>query len=384
MCVPAQWIFFSGVFSVVQQLAIGARRGSVLPEIVSVEVPNFSDKLQQDQILCRTLQLGICGTDREILHSAAPWVPPGEPVLVLGHECLARVEAVGSAVTDWQVGDLAVPAVRRSLPGEHRRLDYLPLGRFTERGIFSEHGFSMPLWLDRSQHLYRVPPELADIAVFTEPLAVAEKGVNEALHLQRARLGADVWQSDLPRVLVTGMGPIGFAAGLACVARGWPVKMLGRDRGDTFRATLAQRFGIQYQRLAEDTFAVTDLERDGVDLILECTGSDELMVRSTAVLRSCGVMVWLGSLRPPQPPTLDIAGMMLHGLLNNHLHIGCVNSAPRDFHDALAHLGQLKRTHPTELQSLITAKVSLQDSLWHYQHREPQGIKTIIEYPQES
>ncbi|MFN9041072.1 MAG: alcohol dehydrogenase catalytic domain-containing protein, partial [Planctomyces sp.] len=112
-----------------------------------MEVPNFSDKLQQDQILCRTLQLGICGTDREILHSAAPWVPPGEPVLVLGHECLARVEAVGSAVTDWQVGDLAVPAVRLSLPGVHRRLDYLPLGRFTERGIFSEHGFSMPLWL---------------------------------------------------------------------------------------------------------------------------------------------------------------------------------------------------------------------------------------------
>ncbi|MFN5584982.1 MAG: alcohol dehydrogenase catalytic domain-containing protein [Planctomyces sp.] len=370
-----------GVFSVVQQLAIGARRGSIVPEIVSVDVSELPGGPDQDQILCRTLQLGICGTDREILHSAAPWVPSGESVLVLGHECLARVEAVGSAVTDWQVGDLAVPAVRRSLPGERRRLDYLPLGRFTERGIFSEHGFSMPLWLDRSQHLYRVPAELADIAVFTEPLAVAEKGINEALHLQRARLGTDVWGTDPPQVLVTGMGPIGFAAGLACVARGWSVTMLGRDRDDTFRARLAQRFGIRYQRLADDTFAVTDLERDGVDLILECTGSDELMVRSTAVLRSCGVMVWLGSLRPPQPPTLDIAGMMLHGLLNNHLHIGCVNSAPRVFHDALNHLGPLKTTHAAELQSLITAKVSLEDSLWHYQHREPQGIKTIIEYP---
>lgn len=365
-----------------KQLAIGARPGSVVPEIVELTTSATAGLPGPDQVLCRTLQLGICGTDREILHSGAPWVPPGEALLVLGHECLARVEAVGSAVQDWHVGDLVVPAVRRSLPGETRRLDYLPLGRFTERGIFSEHGFSVPLWLDQPQHLYRVPAEMADIAIFTEPLAVAEKGVNEALNLQQARLGADIWQQTPPRVLVTGMGPIGFAAGIACVVRGWTVKMLGRDRPDTFRATLAQRFGMQYEMLANNTLAAHDLERDGVDLILECTGSAELMVRSTGTLRSCGVMVWLGSIRTPKPPALDVAGMMLHGLLNNHLHIGCVNSAPRDFEDAIAHLAILRRTHAAELQSLITARVSLQESLWHYQHREPQGIKTIIEYPQ--
>lgn len=359
------------------QSGIAARPGSVIPEIVQMAVPQ---SVGATQILCRTLQLGICGTDREILHSAAPWVPPEESVLLLGHECLAKVEAVGTDVTDWKPGDLAVPAVRRSLPGERRRLDYLPLGRFTERGIFSEHGFSVPLWLDHSQHLYRVPADLADIAIFTEPLAVAEKGVNEALHLQRARLGSDCWDTTPPKVLVTGMGPIGFAAGLACIARGWPITMLGRDQPDTFRATLAQRFGMQYQRLSDDSLQVRDPERDGVDLILECTGSDELMVRTTNILRSCGVMVWLGSLKPERPPQLDVAGMMLHGLLNNHLHIGCVNSAPRDFIDALTHLGQLRKTHWAELQALITARVSLQDSLWHYQHREVQGIKTIIEY----
>ena len=164
------------------------------------------------------------------------------------------------------------------------------------------------------------------------------------------------------------------------IARGWPITMLGRDQPDTFRATLAQRFGMQYQRLSDAALQVSDLERDGVDLILECTGSDELMVRTTKVLRSCGVMVWLGSLKPERPPQLDVAGMMLHGLLNNHLHIGCVNSAPRDFIDAITHLGLLRKTYWAELQALITARVSLQDSLWHYQHREAQGIKTIIEY----
>ena len=46
------------------------------------------------EALCRTLELGICGTDREILHSAAPWTPVGEAHLILGHECLARIEDV--------------------------------------------------------------------------------------------------------------------------------------------------------------------------------------------------------------------------------------------------------------------------------------------------
>ena len=42
-----------GVFSVVQQLAIGARRGSIVPEIVSVDVSELPGGPDQDQILPR-------------------------------------------------------------------------------------------------------------------------------------------------------------------------------------------------------------------------------------------------------------------------------------------------------------------------------------------
>ena len=62
-----------------------------------------------------------------------------------------------------------------------RRVDLLPFGPFTERGIVCEHGFSQPLWLDRPEYLFRVPAEIADLAVLAEPLAVSEKAVNEAL-----------------------------------------------------------------------------------------------------------------------------------------------------------------------------------------------------------
>ena len=355
--------------------AIAAFPGSTLPSIVTVPEPCAP---RVGEVLCRTLELGVCGTDRESLHSANPWVPPGEKFLVLGHECLGEVIAVGPEVTEYCAGDLVVPAVRRPKPGERRRLDYLPLGKFTERGIWSEHGFSVRRWLDRPEHLYRVPPAIASLAVFAEPLAVAEKGANEAVTLQAARLGEAEWKKNPPRVLVTGMGPIGFAAVIAAVARGWPVTMYGRDQPDSFRARLAQDFGAAYVPAEQVVWETDDAERDGYDLCLECTGSDDIMLSAAASLRSCGIMVWLGSTRLPQPASHNVAKMMRDGLIRNQLHIGTVNAAPRDFHDALAHLAQLQKSHARQLASLFTARVKLEESLWHYEHRQPQGIKTVV------
>ena len=42
-------------------------------------------------ILVRTVALGICGTDREIVSGAYGEAPPGEARLVLGHESLGEV-----------------------------------------------------------------------------------------------------------------------------------------------------------------------------------------------------------------------------------------------------------------------------------------------------
>src|SRR5262245_49436390 len=231
--------------------AIAAQTDSTTPVIVDVASPS---EPALGEVLCRTLELGVCVTDREILHSARPWTPLGEDRLVLGHECLARIESVGSGVTEFHAGDLVVPVVRRALPGQTRRADLLPFGAFVERGIVREHGFSQPLWIDRPEHLFRVPADIVDLAVLTEPLTCAEKGCNEAAVLTQARLGVSAWNATAPpRVLVTGMGPIGFAAVLAAVARGWPVTMLGRDEPGSFRASLVERLGGNYRAIALST-----------------------------------------------------------------------------------------------------------------------------------
>jgi len=359
-------------------LAIAAATGSTRPSFVEASPP---DGPSAGEVLCRTLELGVCGTDREILLSAKPWTPIGADRLILGHECLARIEAVGNGVSDYRPGDLVVPVVRRPLAGQMRRVDLLPFGAFTERGIVREHGFSQPLWLDRPEFLFRVPETIADLAVLTEPLAVSEKGVNEALVVTRARLGPDAWTTGSPpRVLVTGMGPIGFTALLAAVARGWPTTMLGRDEPNTFRAQLVEQLGGRYQTLDSAIVAAAEIEREGYDLALECTGSETVLVQAAALVRSCGVIAWLGSNRVPQPTTQNVQRMVREGLLRNHIHIGCVNSAPRDFEDALLHLAQLASDRREPLAALITCRIGQSESLWHYEHRQPQGIKTVVIY----
>src|SRR4051812_8874989 len=87
--------------------AIAAQTGSIQPSFVDAPEPRAP---AAGEVLCRTLELGVCGTDREILKSAKPWTPLGEDRLILGHECLARIEAVGAGVNDYKPGDLVVPS----------------------------------------------------------------------------------------------------------------------------------------------------------------------------------------------------------------------------------------------------------------------------------
>src|SRR5580704_3878233 len=43
-------------------------------------------------VLVRTVALGVCGTDREIISGEYGTAPPGQKRLILGHESLGRVE----------------------------------------------------------------------------------------------------------------------------------------------------------------------------------------------------------------------------------------------------------------------------------------------------
>ena len=144
-----------------------------------------------EQVRVRTLEVGVCGTDGELcaFHFGHP--PPREPYLVLGHEALGVVEAVGPEVTSLAVGELVVPSVRRPCPRGDcpacRTLnqDYCITGEYTERGIFGAHGFLAEHFVEEERFLFHVPEALRSVAVLTEPLTIAEKGLRQYLSIQR-------------------------------------------------------------------------------------------------------------------------------------------------------------------------------------------------------
>ena len=107
-------------------------------------------------LLVRTLALGVCGTDREIIAADYGEAPPGHDYLVLGHELLGVVEA--APADGFAVGDHVVGIVRRPDPvpcpacaaGEW---DMCRNGLYTERGIKGRHGFG--------SECFRLEPEFA-------------------------------------------------------------------------------------------------------------------------------------------------------------------------------------------------------------------------------
>jgi glucose 1-dehydrogenase len=72
-------------------------------------------RAEDGAILVRTLALGVCGTDHEILEGLYGTAPPGEQRLILGHESLGIVEEAPKE-SGFAPGDRAVGIVRRPDP----------------------------------------------------------------------------------------------------------------------------------------------------------------------------------------------------------------------------------------------------------------------------
>jgi threonine dehydrogenase-like Zn-dependent dehydrogenase len=142
------------------------KAGAVFPgkrkiEVVTLDEPKISSA---SQVKPRMLEVGVCGTDREIASVDYGTPPEGFEFLVLGHESLGEVVETGSAVSRFRPGDLVVPMVRR--PCSHPdcvacragRQDFCYTGDFRERGIKRQHGFMTHFVMDEERYMNAVAP----------------------------------------------------------------------------------------------------------------------------------------------------------------------------------------------------------------------------------
>src|SRR4051794_4880517 len=120
----------------------------VFPQRKKIELVEHPEPelIATDQVKIRTLEVGVCGTDREIATYQYGEPPETDEYLILGHECLGEVVETGAGTSRVKAGDLVVPTVRRSCAEncwacDAGRQDFCYTGHYRERGILKAHGF---------------------------------------------------------------------------------------------------------------------------------------------------------------------------------------------------------------------------------------------------
>ena len=341
------------------------------------------------------LEVGICGTDREICNFDYGSPPSGFEHLVLGHEGLGRVTEVGAEVHHIKPGDLVVPMVRRPchhdhcLPCRQGRSDFCTTGDFIERGIKESHGFMTEEVVDHEKYLCVVPPDLREVAVLMEPLTVAEKALAQIWHIQkRLPWECPIVSGKAPghchRAVVLGAGPIGILGAMAFKVAGFETFVYSRSPAPNPKSELVESFGVKY--ISSQTTTVEELAEivGNIDVVYEAIGGAKVSFEVMKVLGLNGVFVFTGIPGFPLPP-IDIEGdlIMRNMVLKNQVLLGTVNAGRETFEAAIHDLGIFMQRWPASVRALITGRHSLEKAR-ELLLGKATGIKNVITFPERS
>ena len=336
----------------------------------SARVDDIADPPKTDgSVLVRTLALGVCGTDREIVSGQYGWAPPGEKRLVIGHESFGEVKEAPPG-SGFAAGDLVVGIVRRPDPvpcpacavGEW---DMCRNGRYTERGIKERNGFGSDFFRIEPEFLIRIDRALGCAGVLVEPTSVVAKAWD---HTERIGQRSRSWKPKT--LLVTGAGPIGLLAALIGAQRGLDVHVL--DHRDSARKR-------QIVRDIGGTFHLGSLNALGTlnpDVLMECTGAPEVIRGAFGSIGAGGIACLVGVSSPGHDLDVDIGSLNRTMVLDNEAVFGSVN-ANREHYEAAAQA--LKRADKSWLDRLVTRRVGVED--WTRSlEPEPDDIKVVVDF----
>jgi threonine dehydrogenase-like Zn-dependent dehydrogenase len=304
------------------------------------------------ELLLRTLEVGVCGTDREISAGAFGVAPEGSDRLLLGHEFLGVVEQGGHG---FARGDTVAATVRRSC----RRCDACAegspdachTGDYAERGITRLDGFASELVVERAEHLVRVPSSLGSLGVLAEPGSVCARAVRHA----RAVGARQHWRTE--RALVVGTGAIGMLTSCFLRLDGFEVWTAGRSPATIPKARLVDAVGATYVSTTETPLVTVAEEASGFDLVVEAAGDAQVMLDALGVLRRNGVACLLGVDGRRRDVTLEGRVLGVDAILENRAVIGSVNAHVRDWEAAVRRLDRARRRWPDALEGFVGLRV---------------------------
>jgi glucose 1-dehydrogenase len=365
---------------------------AVFPKSRQVELITAAEPALETptQVRLQMIDVGVCGTDREICTFEYGTPPAGSDHLIIGHESFAQVLEVGPAVNNLRAGDLVVPMVRRPCPHDHctacrrERQDFCFTGDFSERGIKGAHGFMTERVVEEARYLNPVPRALREAAILVEPLTIAEKALIQLWHLQERlpwecphRPGKD--HGHCRRALVLGAGPVGLLGAMALRSRDFETIVYARDPAPRTKSELVAAIGATYVS-ANDIGPGEIAARFGaIDVVYEAAGASRVAFEAMAALGPNSIFVFTGVPGRKAPIDLDADLLMRNLVLNNQIVLGTVNAGRDAFEAAIRDVAEFGRRWPEALRSLVTARhapTSFRELLLG----RPTGIKNVISF----
>ena len=247
------------------------------------EVPE--PELGINDVKVRVLQTGICGTDLHI-YEWDDWAKSAIRVpLVIGHEFVGKIVAVGSNVSDFQPGELVsgeghvvCGRCRNCLAGRRHLCAHTQGVGVSRPGAFAEY-IVLPM-----SNIWRHNPSIkTEIAAIFDPFGNA---VHTALSFPV--LGEDV--------LVTGAGPIGIMA--AAVVRHAGARHVVITDLNPHRLALAEKVGVTVAVDPRKT-PLQEVQKqlkmqEGFDVGLEMSGSPKAFAEMLANMSHGAKIAMLG------------------------------------------------------------------------------------------
>jgi threonine 3-dehydrogenase len=249
--------------------------------LAEVPVPSIGPT----DVLIRVEKAGLCGTDQHI-YAWDKWAQTRiKPPLIVGHEFMGTVVAIGDAVRSVRVGDrvsaeghivdLTCLLCRTGQAHICERVEIIGVDR---AGAFAEY-IAMPEY-----NVWKLDPAIPDVyAAIFDPLG-------NAVHTVMA---AGV---SIKSVVITGVGSIGLMA--IPVARAAGAASVYAIDVNPAKLELAKKLGADATFIATQSDLVDEIKRltngDGVDVLLEMSGSGLAIDVGLQLVRNGGTAALLG------------------------------------------------------------------------------------------
>jgi threonine dehydrogenase-like Zn-dependent dehydrogenase len=302
------------------------------------------------QLPLRVLEIGVCGTDREISEGVFGVPPESEAELVLGHELLGAVDGDGHG---FSRGDLVTATVRRSCAHcracEEGSPDSCLTGDYTERGITRLDGFACELVAEDAAHLIRIPGSLGRLGVLAEPTSICERAIRHA----RTIGGRQPWE--LERALVLGAGAIGILSTFLLRLAGVDVWTSGLEA----QVDLVTECGARYVSTQDVPLDALREDVGGFDLVIAAVPDAQVMADSLGLLRRSGVACLLGIDGRNQTVEIDGPVLGVDAILENRVLFGSVNAHRQDWLAGVEALDRARERWPGALETFVGLRVPL-------------------------